>query len=138
MVRSFSQHSKNGREPRKSVTGVASAGTPLAILGAIGRAARDGAIIKGGQYLEKMTEVDTILLDKTGTLTYGTPEVVEIRPADGVTEEFLLESAAIEESQSEHPVAKAILNRASQMEIRVCQPDRFDYTWTRDYRRDRR
>jgi len=104
------------------------AGTPLAILGAIGRAAQDGAIIKGGLYLEKLAEVDTILLDKTGTLTYGTPEVMEIRPANGVPEAFLLESAAIAESQSEHPVAKAILSKASQMGICVRQPDRFDYT----------
>ena len=104
------------------------AGTPLAILGAIGRAAQDGVIIKGGLYLEKLAEVDTILLDKTGTLTYGTPEVMDIRPANGVTPEFLLESATIAECQSEHPVAKAILNKASQMGIRVRQPDRFDYT----------
>jgi heavy metal translocating P-type ATPase len=104
------------------------AGTPLAILGAIGRAAQDGAIIKGGLYLERLAEVDTILLDKTGTLTYGTPEVMEIRPANGVSTESLLEAAAIAESQSEHPVAKAILRTASQMGIRVRQPDRFDYT----------
>jgi heavy metal translocating P-type ATPase len=104
------------------------AGTPLAILGAIGRAAQDGAIIKGGLYLEKLAEVDTILLDKTGTLTYGTPEVMEIRPANGVSESFLLESAAIAESQSEHPVAKAIMGKASQMGIRVRHPDKFDYT----------
>jgi heavy metal translocating P-type ATPase len=104
------------------------AGTPLAILGAIGRAAQDGAIIKGGLYLEKLAEVDTILLDKTGTLTYGTPEVMEIRPANGVSTESLLETAAIAEFQSEHPVAKAILKKASQMGIRVRQPDRFDYT----------
>jgi P-type Cu+ transporter len=104
------------------------AGTPLAILGAIGRAAQDGAIIKGGLYLEKLAEVDTILLDKTGTLTYGTPEVMEIRPAAGVTETALLEAAAIAESPSEHPVAKAIVNRAVQAGIRVRQPERFDYT----------
>jgi len=104
------------------------AGTPLAILGAIGRAAQDGAIIKGGRYLERLAEVDTILLDKTGTLTYGTPEVMEIRPASGVTTECLLEAAAIAESQSEHPVAKAILSKASQMGLRVRHPDRFDYT----------
>src|SRR6202166_4139907 len=73
------------------------AGTPLAILGAIGRAAQDGAIIKGGLYLEKLAEVDTILLDKTGTLTYGTPEIMEIRPASGVSTESLLEAAAIAE-----------------------------------------
>jgi heavy metal translocating P-type ATPase len=104
------------------------AGTPLAILGAIGRAAQDGAIIKGGLYLEKLAEVDTILLDKTGTLTYGTPEVMEIRPVDGGSEAFLLESAAIAECLSEHPVAKAIMSKASQMGIRVRHPDKFDYT----------
>jgi heavy metal translocating P-type ATPase len=104
------------------------AGTPLAILGAIGRAAQDGAIIKGGLYLEKLAEVDTILLDKTGTLTYGTPEVMEMRPADGVSEESLLEAAAIAESQSEHPVAKAILKKAAETGIHVRQPNRFDYT----------
>ena len=104
------------------------AGTPLAILGAIGRAAQDGAIIKGGLYLENLAEVDTILLDKTGTLTYGTPEVMEIRPAKGVSEAFLLESATIAECQSEHPVAKAIIGKAAQMGIRVRHPDKFDYT----------
>jgi heavy metal translocating P-type ATPase len=104
------------------------AGTPLAILGAIGRAAQDGAIIKGGLYLEKLAEVDTILLDKTGTLTYGTLEVMEIRPANGVSEAFLLESATIAECQSEHPVAKAIMSKAAQMGIRVRHPDKFDYT----------
>src|SRR4029077_8789046 len=104
------------------------AGNPLAILGAIGRAAQDGAIIKGGLYLEKLADVDTILLDKTGTLTYGTPEVMEIRPAAGVTTESLLRAAAIAESQSEHPVAKAILSKASQMNIHFRNPDRFDYT----------
>jgi heavy metal translocating P-type ATPase len=104
------------------------AGTPLAILGSIGRAAQGGAIIKGGLYLEKLAEVDTILLDKTGTLTYGAPEVIDIRPANGVTDECLIEAAAIAESQSEHPVGKAILNKASQMGIRLRQPDRFEYT----------
>jgi len=104
------------------------AGTPLAIIGSIGRAAQDGAIIKGGLYLEKLAEVDTILLDKTGTLTYGTPEVMDIRPANGVTDERLIEAAAIAESQSEHPVAKAILKKASQMGIPLRRPDRFEYT----------
>ena len=104
------------------------AGTPLAILGAIGRAAQDGAIIKGGLYLEKLAEVDTILLDKTGTLTYGTPEVMEIRPANGVSTKFLLEAAAIAEFYSEHPIAKAILSKAYQMGIRFRHPDKFDYT----------
>jgi len=104
------------------------AGTPLAILGAIGRAAQDGAIIKGGLYLEKLAEVDTILLDKTGTLTYGTPEVIDLRPANGITARALLEVAAIAESPSEHPVARAILSKASQMQIRIRHPEQFEYT----------
>ena len=54
------------------------AGTPLAILGAIGRAAHQGAIIKGGLYLEALAAVDTVLLDKTGTLTFGTPQIREV------------------------------------------------------------
>jgi len=104
------------------------AGTPLAILGAIGRAAQDGAIIKGGLYLEKLAEIDTILLDKTGTLTYGTPEVTEIRPANGVSPSSLLEAAAIAESQSEHLVARAILSKAAELGIRLRHPNRFNYT----------
>ncbi len=104
------------------------AGTPLAILGAIGRSAQHGAIIKGGLYLETLALVDTILLDKTGTLTYGTPEVTELRPANGVTDVCLLEAAAIAESCSEHPVATAILSKASELGMRFRQPDRFEYT----------
>ncbi len=61
------------------------AGTPLAILGAIGQAARRGAIVKGGLYLEILSQVDTVVLDKTGTLTYGDPEVVAIHTAPGAT-----------------------------------------------------
>ena len=66
------------------------AGTPLAILGGIGRAAHQGAIIKGGLYLEKLAEVDTILLDKTGTLTFGTPEVSNLHVARDGFEDYLL------------------------------------------------
>jgi cation transport ATPase len=59
------------------------AGTPLAILGGIGRAARLGAIIKGGLHLRVLSRIDTVVLDKTGTLTYGNPEVIGIRAVDG-------------------------------------------------------
>src|SRR6202043_1838697 len=62
------------------------AGTPLAILGAGGRSARHGAIVKGGIYIEVLGRVDTIVLDKTGTLTLGEPEVVAVRPEAGVTD----------------------------------------------------
>jgi Cd2+/Zn2+-exporting ATPase/Cu+-exporting ATPase len=104
------------------------AGTPLAILGAIGRSAQLGSIIKGGLYLESLATIDTILLDKTGTLTYGTPEVVHVRPADGVPVRSLLQAAVTAESRSEHPVARAILKKASNMGISGEEPERFEYT----------
>src|ERR1700682_4303990 len=89
------------------------AGTPLAILGAIGRAARHGSIIKGGIYLEALGQLDTVFLDKTGTLTYGFPLVAEIRTASGISRRELLEAATSAESRSEHPVGNAILTKAS-------------------------
>ena len=104
------------------------AGTPLAILGAIGRSAQLGSIIKGGLYLESLATIDTILLDKTGTLTYGTPEVVDTHPSEGIPVSSLLQAAATAESRSEHPVAKAILKKASNMGISGEEPERFDYT----------
>jgi heavy metal translocating P-type ATPase len=103
------------------------AGTPLAILGGIGQAARRGVIIKGGLHLETLALVDTVLLDKTGTLSYGTPEVVEISPAAGANERAVLEAAAIAESRSEHPVARAIL-KASRERGFICEENGdFDY-----------
>ncbi|HUI53211.1 MAG TPA: HAD-IC family P-type ATPase, partial [Terriglobales bacterium] len=69
------------------------AGTPLAVLGAIGRAAHQGAIVKGGLYMEKLGEVDRVLFDKTGTLTFGTPEVLEVVASEG-SEAEVLEAAA--------------------------------------------
>jgi heavy metal translocating P-type ATPase len=104
------------------------AGTPLAILGAIGRSAQLGSIIKGGLYLESLATIDTILLDKTGTLTYGAPEVVDIRPADGILITSLLQAATTAELRSEHPVAKAILKKASNMGVSSEEPERFEYT----------
>ena len=104
------------------------AGTPLAILGSIGRAAQQGAIIKGGLYLEKLGEVDTVLLDKTGTLTFGTPEVLDICVASGSSSELLLQTAAIAESRSEHPIAKAIFRRAAQLHLVFEDPVQFQYT----------
>jgi Cd2+/Zn2+-exporting ATPase/Cu+-exporting ATPase len=104
------------------------AGTPLAILGSIGRAAQQGAIIKGGLYLEKLGEVDTVLLDKTGTLTYGTPELLDVCPAKEVSAALLLKTAAIAESRSEHPIAKAILRKAAQLGIPYEDPGQFEYT----------
>jgi Cd2+/Zn2+-exporting ATPase/Cu+-exporting ATPase len=88
------------------------AGTPLAILAGIGSAARRGIIVKGGLYLEKLADIDTIVLDKTGTLTMGVPEVTGIRVADGATENEVLENAAIAEQHSEHPIGEAVIRKA--------------------------
>lgn len=104
------------------------AGTPLAILGGIGRSAQLGSIIKGGLYLESLATIDTILLDKTGTLTYGTPAVVDVHPATSVSVPSLLRASVTAESRSEHPVAKAILKKASEMGIPIEEPEKFEYT----------
>jgi Cd2+/Zn2+-exporting ATPase/Cu+-exporting ATPase len=104
------------------------AGAPLAILGAIGRAARQGAIIKGGLYLEVLGRVNTVVLDKTGTLTLGNPRVAYIRPVPGVSEQAVVEAAAIAERRSEHPLAKAILERAAAMSLSAAEADQFRYT----------
>jgi heavy metal translocating P-type ATPase len=104
------------------------AGTPLAILGAIGRAAHRGAIVKGGLYLETLSHVDTVILDKTGTLTFGDPEVTEIIPVPGMDSKDVIEAAAIAERPSEHPLAKAILKRASELSLPIIDPEHFDYS----------
>ena len=104
------------------------AGTPLAILGAIGRAAHQGAIIKGGLYLEALAAVDTVLLDKTGTLTFGTPQIREVVSANGFGEQQIIAAASIAERKSEHPLAKAVVARATELGISLVEPDEFSYT----------
>ena len=104
------------------------AGTPLAILGAIGRAARQGAIIKGGIYLETLWRVNTVVLDKTGTLTLGQTRVMAVETVRGVREQQVLEAAAIAEARSEHPLARAILEKARESGVPIRAPEQFHYT----------
>jgi Cd2+/Zn2+-exporting ATPase/Cu+-exporting ATPase len=104
------------------------AGTPLAILGAIGRAARQGAIVKGGRYLETLAAIDTVAIDKTGTLTFGTPVVVAVEPAAGVTTARLLEAAAVAERRSEHPLGRAIREHADAQGVAAIEPTHFAAT----------
>src|SRR6266481_5063025 len=103
------------------------AGTPLAVLGGIGRAARLGAIIKGGLYLETLGRIDTVVLDKTGTLTFGRTEVQAVIPASGVSEVEVLDAAASAEMRSEHPLGKAIVIHAMAKTRSISEPQRFDY-----------
>jgi len=103
------------------------AGTPLAILGGIGRAARHGSIIKGGVHLETLGKIDTIVFDKTGTLTLGEPTVERLLPAPGVEEAELLRITAGAELHSEHPLALAVLTEAKARGITVPEPEEFRY-----------
>ena len=103
------------------------AGTPLAILGAVGRAARQGAIIKGGLYLELLSRIDAVLLDKTGTVTLGVPSVREIVPAPGRSVSEVLQLAASVEHLSEHPLAAAVMAAAKQQNLEPFQATNFQY-----------
>ncbi len=104
------------------------AGTPLAILGGIGRSARLGAIVKGGVHLETLGQVDTVVLDKTGTLTFGRPEVTRLTPVAVMSIDALLDAAATAELRSEHPLGKAIVAYARRQGLEIPEPASFAYT----------
>lgn len=91
--------------------------TPTAIMVGTGRGAEQGILIKSGESLETAHLVDTVVLDKTGTITQGHPAVTDIRTAEGVQEEELLSLAASLEQASEHPLAEAIVERAHERNV---------------------
>jgi P-type Cu+ transporter len=103
------------------------AGTPLAVLGAIGRAARGGAVVKGGRHMEALGTVDTVVLDKTGTLTFGEPYVTAVIPYPGEDGDRVIRLAALAERPSEHPLGKAIQKEAAHWGVIVSDPERFEY-----------
>ncbi|OZF06065.1 cadmium-transporting ATPase [Rhodococcus sp. 15-1154-1] len=86
---------------------------PLSVVAAIGAASRNGALIKGGAAVEELGRIRVVALDKTGTLTAGTPEVVDVVTAAGISREDALAVAAALEARSEHPLARAILASVS-------------------------
>jgi Cu+-exporting ATPase len=100
--------------------------TPMSIMVGVGRAARMGVLIKNAEALERLERVDTIVLDKTGTLTEGKPAVVAIKPTPGVSEHDLLRLAASLEQPSEHPLALAIVQAARERGITLAAPSEFD------------
>ena len=87
---------------------------PLTYFAGMGLASRNGILFKGGVYLEQLAGLNTAAFDKTGTLTKGQLEIVEVSPADGISETQLLNIAAAAESQSEHPIGKAIAAKGSE------------------------
>jgi Cu+-exporting ATPase len=100
--------------------------TPMSIMVGVGRGARAGVLIKNAEALERMERVDTLVVDKTGTLTQGKPAVVAVVPAGGRDENELLRLAASVERGSEHPLGGAIVAAASARNLALSQAQNFD------------
>jgi Cd2+/Zn2+-exporting ATPase len=99
--------------------------TPVSIVAALAASARNGVLVKGGVFVEAPARLKAIAMDKTGTLTLGKPEVVEVVPMNGHTAEELLERAAALEGQSTHPLAHAILAHAKARGVSIPPTDNF-------------
>ncbi len=100
--------------------------TPMSVMVGVGRGAHSGVLIKNAEALEHMEKVDTIVIDKTGTLTEGRPKVTAVRPADGIDEAELLRLAASIERGSEHPLAAAIVAAAEERGLKLSPVSDFD------------
>jgi Cu+-exporting ATPase len=99
--------------------------TPMVISLAIGKATRHGVLIKGGEYVEKISGINIIVFDKTGTLTNGRPEVTDIIPTNNHDQFELLQLALSIEIKSEHPIAQAIVKKATDQSIRPSEISEF-------------
>lgn len=99
--------------------------TPVALLASIGSAAKNGLLIKGGKYIELLSRADVLLLDKTGTLTFGRPEITDVIPLNGIAKGDLLIKAAAAEQYSEHPLAKAVVQAAQERHLSIPKTDSF-------------
>ncbi|MDA9449466.1 MULTISPECIES: heavy metal translocating P-type ATPase [Bradyrhizobium] len=100
--------------------------TPMSIMVGVGRGAQGGVLIKNAEALERMEKIDTLVVDKTGTLTEGKPKVVAIVPASGFAEDDILKLAASVERASEHPLADAIMRAAKEKQLALGQVEQFD------------
>ncbi|MAS95015.1 MAG: copper-translocating P-type ATPase [Verrucomicrobiales bacterium] len=99
--------------------------TPMSIMVGVGRAAQAGILVKNAEALERVEKVDVLITDKTGTLTAGQPSVTDIAAADGVDEDDLLATAASIETNSEHPLARAIVKEAKERNLEIAETDDF-------------
>ena len=102
--------------------------TPMSMMVGVGRGAQAGVLIKNAKSLERMEKVDTLVVDKTGTLTEGKPKVVAIVPADGFNETDILRLAATVERASEHPLADAIVRAAKERNLDLGKVEAFELT----------
>ncbi|MBD1399659.1 heavy metal translocating P-type ATPase [Pelovirga terrestris] len=93
--------------------------TPMSIMVGVGKGAQNGILIKNAEAFERAEKVTHLITDKTGTLTEGKPSVVDIRVPDGVNTDDLLRLAAAVESQSEHPLARAVVDQATQVGLKL-------------------
>lgn len=100
--------------------------TPVALLASIGSNAKRGLLIKGGKYLETLSRADVLLIDKTGTLTFGRPEIRDIIPMNGCSTGELLQLAASAEQFSEHPLGKAVVKAARDRHFSLKKPEQFE------------
>ncbi len=101
--------------------------TPLSVIASVGAGAKQGLLIKGGLYLEGLARVDCVVMDKTGTVTFGKPRVTDVVSLHGLADSELLKYAASLEKNSEHPIASAILAHATAQQVSVPDPERFEY-----------
>jgi Cu+-exporting ATPase len=99
--------------------------TPMAIMVGTGRGAREGVLISNAESLEVLEKVNTLVVDKTGTLTEGKPKLTELIPVEGIKDSELLQSVASLEKASEHPLAAAILAAAKEKNLTLVAIDRF-------------
>ncbi|WP_207541031.1 heavy metal translocating P-type ATPase [Sabulicella rubraurantiaca] len=100
--------------------------TPMSIMVGVGRGAQVGVLIKNAEALERLERIDTLIVDKTGTLTQGRPEVVAVVPVSGVTEGDLLRLAAGLERPSQHPLAEAVVRAAADRGLTIPAVEGFD------------
>ena len=100
--------------------------TPMSIMVGVGRGAQGGILIKNAEALERLEKIDTLVIDKTGTLTEGKPKVVAVIPADGFDETQVLSIAASVERGSEHPLAAAIAKAAAEQKLELAPVRGFD------------
>jgi Cd2+/Zn2+-exporting ATPase/Cu+-exporting ATPase len=100
--------------------------TPIAMLASVGAGAKRGLLIKGGKYLETLARADVVLIDKTGTLTLGQPQLTDVIPLNGLTASEILTLAASAERYSEHPLAEAVRAAARAQTLSLIEPEQFE------------